>query len=79
MSIFQRLTDGEIDEFIDEFMKVNFGDEWDENPGFSLIYPEESKVCPKCQFKLEKKTSTSFNGETFDVLKCTNPKCGYCE
>jgi hypothetical protein len=79
MSIFKNLTDEEIDEFVNDFMHVNFGDEWEDNPGFSLICPIDSKLCPKCQSKLDKKKSTSFNGDTFDVFKCTNSQCGYCE
>jgi hypothetical protein len=76
MGIFQNLSDDDINEFVDEFIKVNFGNDDDDDPG-SYLFSPEFKLCPKCKLKLEKKTSISFNGDVFDVLKCT--KCGYCE
>ena len=83
------LTDEEIQNMLDEFMKVNFEDGDEDEDGWCCSKGAsncssgcssgcDSKICPKCSHKMGKTTSVSFNGDKFDVYKCSNTKCGHC-
>jgi hypothetical protein len=80
MGIYDGISDDELQEFVDNFLK-----EWVREDGLILggdsSCPSkcEGKTCPKCNGKMCEKTSISFNGDQFKVWKCCSPKCGYCE
>jgi hypothetical protein len=80
------ITEEEINNFVEEFMKENFKEdkddenEWCSSMGGSMyMFDWEKKPCPRCKSETKKKTTTSFNGDKYEVWKCSNPKCGYCE
>jgi hypothetical protein len=41
--------------------------------------PVKDNLCPRCGEPLVEKDSEGFFGETFKVLKCSKPDCGFCK
>lgn len=75
-NIFDDLTEEELQDMMSEFIRINF-DDHSGIPNLNCDTSCKCRLCSKCNSNMCKKTSTSFNGEIFDVYKCS--KCGHCE